>query len=167
MALKKPCFSFSLAGSGGFMTIASAVVLRGKCKEHCFRCMTRVYITSLGLNGDFLSSMSHMRYNLNIGCKYNKYTVWQDTVAKIIPLGKNYRKINKLKIQKTAQRIFSFFNKIVDSVKNKLNNVLVFCSLHLDLPFIMTIFTVSTVHKLLLFPLSTQERKDFVCFQLH
>lgn len=33
MALKKPCFSFSLVGSGGFMTIASAVVLQGKCKE--------------------------------------------------------------------------------------------------------------------------------------
>ena len=31
MALKKPCFSFSLAGSGGFMTIASAVVLCVKC----------------------------------------------------------------------------------------------------------------------------------------
>lgn len=30
MALKKPCFSFSLTGSGGFMTMASAAVLRGK-----------------------------------------------------------------------------------------------------------------------------------------
>lgn len=30
MALKKPCFSFSLVGSGGFMTIASAVVLHSQ-----------------------------------------------------------------------------------------------------------------------------------------
>lgn len=40
MALKKPCFSFSLVGSGGFMTIASAAVLHGKCRNSlCDSCL--------------------------------------------------------------------------------------------------------------------------------
>lgn len=35
MALKKPCFSFSLVGSGGFMAMASAAVLHTQTQPMC------------------------------------------------------------------------------------------------------------------------------------
>lgn len=62
MALKKPCFSFSLVGSGGFMTIASAAVLQGKCGKLLYDNV----ITGSRLSYDILLGMSQMLgHNLN------------------------------------------------------------------------------------------------------
>lgn len=65
MALKKPCFSFSLVGSGGFMTIASAADLRGKW----------------GKKVSYTWGHLKKRQNLN-----NTYTIWKDMGPQIIPL---------------------------------------------------------------------------------